>query len=182
MSPKFEIIEAKPFHCGQISRILRYEHQRQLMLLGISIHAQMRAIFDASYYRKAWMIDGKLAGLGGVEGSLMGSTGLIWMALSERAMRYPVAIVRTAREQLEAISVTKTELYTTVISDDPAAQRLAVFLGFQAADGGGGMAYSRDGRRTLLRYINDEPGLRVPVGRGYQIGMIRYAERPDAAG
>lgn len=173
MIPESQIIDAKPYHCGAMSRLLRYEHQRQLILMGLSVHAGLRATFDASYYRKAWMVDGRLSALWGIIGSTLGTEGLVWLAIAERATRYPLSIVKLARQQLEEISTLKAELFTTVISDDPAALRLAVFLGFRAADGGmGGAVSSRLGRRTMLTYVRDEPGLRVPTGTGYQIGMI----------
>ena len=147
---EFQIIEAKNRHVGQISRALRHDHMREFLLLNVDVHRQLNIIYNNSYYRRAWTIDGKLAGLGGVEGSTMSPTGLIWLALSQRAMRYPVAVVKEARRQLAEISATKKVLETTVIAGDETAQRFALYLGFSArGEGPNGRACSRDGRRDV---------------------------------
>jgi hypothetical protein len=61
----------------------------------------------------------------------------------------PIALVKEARRQLGEITVAKRELATTIIGEDEAAKRLAVFLGFHVADEGPGKtAYRRPKKRT----------------------------------
>ncbi len=180
MSPCFQIVEGKAFHCRRIARVLRYEHQRHLFALNVDVVGELRSIFNGSYYRRAWLIDGQLAGLGGVEGSWASTSGRIWLALSERATKYPVAIMRELKRQLEEISLTKKELFTTVIEGDTAAHRLAVHVGFHpAGEGPSGQAYSKAGRRSVLEYIANEPSLRRPAGGSYQVGLVWHPERVD---
>lgn len=174
MSPVFTIVEGKHKHCGRIARILRREQQEECLRRNISIHAEIRAMFDSSYFRKAWLIDGRIAGLGGVQGSMMSPTGLVWVALSQEAMKYPVAIVKEARHQLEEIMLTKIELTTSVSFHDEAAQRFAAFLGF----GVGGMppAFSRAGRRTMIEQMNSEGAPRTFAGSHWQIAVSLQRE------
>ncbi len=128
--PSFTLTEAKPYHCGQMIRLLRKSHRNALIALGVDQHRQLRTCFDGSAFRKAWMIDGKLAGLGGVLGTQLSSAGYIWLGVSEEAMKFPVTMVKTARQQLAEIMQTKRLLIATIFEDDKASARFAEALGF----------------------------------------------------
>lgn len=168
----FTIVEAKPWHCGAMSRLLRHEHRNAVAVLGIDSHRELRTLFDASAYRRAWLIDGKLAGLGGVTGSEMAAIGFVWLTLTEQGTHYPIAIVKEARRLLDEIMVTKRELATTILAGDHAAKRLAIFLGFHVShDGPGSPASTRFARRDLARFLDSNPELRIPIGTSYVIPM-----------
>ena len=174
---KFQVIEASMRHCGQMSRILRLEHQKALALVGVNTHREIRATFDESYFRRAWLIDGKLAALGGVRGSLLSPYGFVWLALSSEALKYPIQIVKTAQWQMRFILRTKKELYTTVLDDDASAKRFAVFMGFHVADEGeGSRAWSRPARRALVQYISQASDRRLPFGDSYVVAMGYHEE------
>lgn len=169
---EFSIIDARAYHCGQMARRLRVEHARCITLLGIATHYEMRRSFDESFFRRAWLIDGELSALGGVMGTTLQSAGFVWLALSQSALRYPVAIVKEARRQLAEIMLLKRELATTILPGDDAALRLAIFLGFHVSHGGlGDRAYSRAGRRTLAQYVETESACHVPIGDHHLIAM-----------
>lgn len=179
MPSTFQVIEAKPFMCGRMARLLRLEHQEGALRIGLDAHRGLRTTFDKSYYRKAWLIDEDLAALGGVQGTIMSPSGFIWLALSQKATRYPIAIVKEARRQLDEIMKTKLELHTTIIGGDEAAKRLVAFLGFHVADHGpGAPAETRYGRKRLIDHIDHEPALRIPFGSGYavMVGFHRMEE------
>jgi hypothetical protein len=121
-SPVFTVIEARPWHCGRMARLLRIEHASAIARLGIDSHRELSSRFGESAFRRAWLIDGELAALGGVTGPQMAAWGFLWLALSERARRYPVAIVKEAKRQLAEIMVVKRELATTILDNDAAAR------------------------------------------------------------
>lgn len=178
----FQIREARSYDCGRIARMLRPEHEAALVRIGVNTHREIRGTFSASYYRKAFLIDGKLAGIGGVMGSILSPFGFVWLALTDRATRYPMEIVREARRQLVEIMITKNELATTVAMDDPAALRLATFLGFHVADEGfGAPAETRVGRRTLREYIMANSDLHLSFnGRPFvRMGYHRSGDAPS---
>lgn len=128
----FQIIDAKPFHCGAMARALRGDHRRAVLALGVDVHRELRARFDASALRRAWLIDGQLAGLGGVTGMSLSAHGMIWLALAQEAVdRFPVAMMRTARAQLAQFMAIKRELVTVLLAGDAAAVRFALHLGFE---------------------------------------------------
>lgn len=154
---KFEVKEAKLFHCGEIIRQLREEHQRALITLGARPHRAIRSSFEDSYYRKAWFIDGTLCGMGGVCGSSLSTEGMVWLALTEEAMAHPLVAARTARRYLDALMVTKHRLFTHLIPEDKLAMRFAIRLGFELDHStpipvGNGtvlsVSYSRDAKRA----------------------------------
>lgn len=131
---RFEIIEGRPWHCGQIARTMRREHREAVACLGIDSHREISQRFEVSAFRRAWLIDGKLAALGGITGSAISGTGFLWLALSESATRYPVAIIKEARRQLDEILTVKNEIVTTILDMDEPARRMAIFLGFHGKD------------------------------------------------
>jgi|HubBroStandDraft_4_1064222.scaffolds.fasta_scaffold02149_4 hypothetical protein len=174
---EFSVILAKPWHCGQMARLLRSEHAQAIAMIGMDSHRELKKIFDVSLFRRVWLIDGALAGLGGVTGSTMSSEGFIWLALSNKARKYPVAVVKEARRQLAEIMEVKRELATTVLNGDTAAKRMAIFLGFHVSDyGPGAPASSREGRCRLSAYLEAEPDVRVPVGASFAIAMGYHRE------
>lgn len=128
--PSFTLTEAKPYHCGQMIRLLRRAHKNALIALGVDQHRQLRTCFDGSAMRKAWLIDGKLAALGGVLGTQMSAAGYIWLAVSEQATDYPMALVHMVKTELNAVMQTKRLLIATVFEDDKASARFAEAMGF----------------------------------------------------
>lgn len=171
--PSFTLTEAKEHHCGQMIRHLRLAHRNAMLALGGDMHAQLRTCFDASSYRKAWFIDGKLAGLGGVMGTQMSSAGYLWLAFTNNATLYPVALMKMVREQLDEIMQTHRMLITGVLQDDPAALRFADHMGFQKDRESNEIGYSVWIKRqpsmvaSLLygdeSYVSNENTTRIPA-------------------
>lgn len=128
--PRFNVIPARSYHCGQMARRLRAEHAAVVVKLGLNAHQELHERFIWSAFRRAWLIDGELAALGGVTGSPLETSGMIWLALSELATKYPVACVKEAKKQLAEIMATRHEITTLLLEGDEAARRFALALGF----------------------------------------------------
>ena len=168
--------EAKPYHCGQICRVLRYDHQIALARLGRNVHQELREVFDQSSERRSWFLNGRLAAVGGVTGSLAAATGYIWLAISEEAAQHQISVAREIRRYVDRVMATKRELATTIIGGDEHATKLAIFLGFHVEDDGpGASAITRIGRRHLANHLDRSPDIHIPVGGGYVIGMGYHA-------
>lgn len=170
---KIEIRDGERWHCGQIARTMRAEHHLLLLKKGVNVHREIRKKFDGSYYKRAAFVDGYLTALWGVEGSALSFTGLLWLVLSQYGTRFPLAVLRVAKEEIINISRMQHEVVTTVLPDDEAAHRLVVWLGFETPDGfGGGPAHNRQRRNNLLRYMANNSELVRDYGGGGQIGVI----------
>lgn len=172
-TPSFQIVQAKPWHCGAMARRLRPEHRQAVAMLGIDAHYELRDRFDDSAFRRAWLVDGQLAALGGVTGPAAAATGLVWLAVGFNALHHPVSIAREAQRQIVGLMRMKRELVTTLLPGDHAAMRMAVFLGFRPMSQNAGKWDIPRG--PLVRDIERDPDLRVPIGRGYGI-VVSYRE------
>ena len=153
---EFKIIDPPGHFCGKMIRILRSEHKDVLDRFGLNAHRELKSMFDSSAFRRAWVIDGELAALGGVSGSPLETASYVWVAFSQLARKYPVQLIKEARKQLRIVMATRKELVTTVLPEDEAAMRLAVFMGFHCAHTGRGQpALSKFSRRDLVSFIKE---------------------------
>jgi hypothetical protein len=173
--PTFEIVEAKAWHCGAMSRALRLEHQKAVAMIGLNSHRELRGMFDESIFRKAWLIDGRLAAVGGVTGPQVSSYGIVWLAFSSAATKYPMAMVKEARRQIEFIMQTKRLLISSILDGDDASERFAIFLGFVPAKEVDHTlpAETRYGRIEIARKLKEIEEVRVPLGTGY-VKLMAY--------
>lgn len=129
----FRVIEAREYHCGAIVRRLRENQRSALIGLGVNPHREIRRNFDASSFRRAWLVDGQLGAIFGVTGSALSTHGYCWLALSDLGARFPLEVVKETRRQIAVIMQTKRELITTLLPEDKVAFRFASWLGFEVA-------------------------------------------------
>lgn len=127
---RFERIEAKPLHCGQLARTLRTEHRRILSDMQVPTHHELRAAFDASIMRRAWLMDGVLSGIAGLTATAASSEGVLWLAITDEAAAHPFHVAREALRFLKEVMMTRRRVSTTMLADDKAGVQLAYFLGF----------------------------------------------------
>lgn len=170
--PKFEIIEARPWHVGQIVRIIRREHMDALDRTGANPHRELNAAFASSFVRKAWLVDGKLAALGGVCGSLMETEGVVWIAASKVVRKYPVHFVKATKSYLDQVMTVKTVLRAMILTDDETSLRFACFMGFHPQTGYfADSAQSQEGRKYLVRHIKANEDIHFKIGGGSVVSL-----------
>ena len=175
----FRIVDARLRHCGQMVRRLRLDHTMALLALGVDPHRDLRSRFSQSSIRRAWLIDGEVAAIGGVTGALAASEGFIWLAVSPLAARHRTEMVREARRQIAFLMATRRSLSTLLIGNDDAARRFAVFLGFRPVGQEYAAAESRWGRRWIIEAIEKDPDLRHSYGQSFVTPMVY--DRAEAA-
>lgn len=172
-----EIVPSKRYHCGRMLRVMRRDHILCLERMGVNVHRELRVAFENSSTCRTAFFDGEIAAMWGVMGSVLSPIGCVWMVLSERAMRRPLWVVKESRKQLADMIVGRHELVTTLLGDDPAAQRFAAFVGFHTGHSGPGKrAWSRQGRRVLVNHLQRDPELRLQYGNGYVVCMGWHPE------
>ena len=170
---RFEVVEGKAHHAGVVIRRLRAGDLAAMQAVGISramAHVELRRLFDASSFRKTWLIDGEVSAIGGVTGALLSGSGYIWLVLTENALRFPLEIIKEARRQIAQMMKTRTELTTTVLTGDETALRFSAFLGFRI-DGAHGID-----RRAQLRLFSEHPEMHIPFGTGFIVPLGYRAE------
>lgn len=129
--PEFSVVPAKLHHCGMILRRLRTAHHGAIVRHGLSAHQALHNKFRETRFPRAWLIDGSVAAVGGVAGSALSPVGELWLAATEEALRYPAAMIREARRQIEEAMTTRHQLIASILDGDVAAFRFAMFLGFE---------------------------------------------------
>ena len=177
-----ELIPGRRHHCGKLARALRAEHRECLERIGNNVHQALRAAYDGSSEAHTLLINGRISVMGGISGAMLAPYGIVWIAMTQEATRYPIAVIKVLRQQLAKAMVVRRELRTIVLGEDEAAKRLAIFMGFFVSEEGlGRAALSHFSRRSLARYIETEPDVRLPAGTGYAIAMGYRGEATDGA-
>lgn len=162
MTLEIEIREAKPWHCGAALRRMRQEHITVLKQIGCELHQDLAAMLRKSFDARAGFINGRLAGLWGVDGGLSCNTGFVWLVLTEEAALHPLAVVKTAKAELRRMLETYTELTAAIMAPDEPSLRLALALGFRSGT-------VRASRAETMRHLRESDEVRLPVGNTFVI-------------
>jgi hypothetical protein len=171
MTACHEIVPASIRHIRPMSRRLRVAACITLERFGQDPRRALHRAFIASNYCRTALIEGKPVAMWGVCGALMSNVASVWLVIAEDIVNLPLAIVREARAELAHVMNNYHELVTTVLPDDAAAVRFALYLGFQGGE--------EDDASRKVRYegIMTDPKYRIPVGDSYVIGL---GYRPEA--
>ena len=108
--------------------------------------------------------------MGGITGSRLSTQGVAWLVLAEEFRNHPVTVVRHAKRLLKQEMRTRSELAVTILLEDDAALRFAIYLGFHVShDDDGAPATNRRSRARLARYVRSKRDVHIQVG---QISVI----------
>jgi hypothetical protein len=126
----------------------------------------LHRVFLASFYCRTALIEDKPVAMWGVTGTLLGEQAYVWLVISDEIAGMPYAIVREAKRELATIMQDYSEIATTVLPDDDAAIRFAIYLGFHDRHDDRHL-----NRRETEREIRSDPRNRIPIGDSYVIGL-----------
>lgn len=112
------------------------------------------------------MVDGIPAAMWGVRGTLLGDTAMVWVVMSEAVKSLPMSLMRETRKVMGDITSRYRVVHATVLPNDEAAIRFALYLGFHAGDG--------SHQERAVKLLAD-PEKRIPIGDGYVIELC-YGE------
>ena len=171
MTAHHEIVPASIRHIRPMSRAMRAAACITLERFGQDPRRSLHRAFIASNYCRTALIDGKPVAMWGVVGALMSNVASVWLVIAQDIVGLPLTIVREARNELAHAMANYHELTTTVLPDDEAAVRFALYLGFHGCDGD-------DDAPRKMRYddLMTDPRHRIPVGDSYVIGLGYRAE------
>lgn len=163
----YVVIPASVRHVRPMAAQLRAAACVMLQGFGFNPREALRRAFVASSYCRTAMKDGRPIAMWGVKCGLIADAGMVWLVLSDAVTHMPVAIVREARAELAKVMETLSEVAITVLPDDAAAIRFAVYLGFHDRDADD----KPPSRRELCDAIMADPKYRVPIGDSYVIAL-----------
>lgn len=162
----YSIVPASVRHIRPMSQCMRSAAAVALDGYGFNPREALRRAFVGSFHCRTALIDDKPAAMWGVAGPLLGNSAYVWLVLSEEIRRMPRAIVREAKAELERVMDDRREVLTTVLPEDGAAIRFALYLGFR------GDEEDDDVEHDILT----NPKYRIPVGDRY---LIRLGYHPN---
>lgn len=176
---ELEIRDARVYHVGRLVRRLRDEQLNAWAEIGCDPHQELRQAYAQSYFCRTAFLEGEIFAMWGCGGTFLSSRGVVWLGITKLAERYPLLLIKETRRQLADMMVTKHELATMILNGDEAGKRFAAFLGFGADHTFlGRPAHSRWARRSLKRYIDSSPDLRIPYGKSFFVRMEYAGDHP----
>jgi hypothetical protein len=162
-----EIVEAKIHHCGLMGRRMRKVHRNILESGGLSPYRELMLMFGQSSFCRSAFFDGRIVAMGGITGSILATHSVAWLVLAEEFRNRPVTIVQHARRFLKQQMQTRSALAATILLEDDAALRFAVYLGFHVFrddDGDGAPATNHRSRARLAHYVKSKRDIHIRVG------------------
>ena len=155
--PHFETIPAKRSHCSQMACRMRDDHREAIIGLGLDPFQEIAMAFDQTPNPTAWLINNKLAALGGVAGPpLLCPLGFAWLVVAEHAIRFRHPFVKVVKQQLDAVQKLHPILVTPLCPADKKSLRFAAFLGFAVE-----YAYLQDGLLFAVYGKNQRSGVKL---------------------
>jgi hypothetical protein len=128
-----EIVEARRTHILPIAAAMAAVEQ-DMAPGGRTYRVAIRGAFEASFYRRAALIDGRVVALWGVTDTSLSSDGEVWLALTEAARTVPLTVARVAMREIRRLLAVKIELRCRIVCSDVRAIRFARHLGFDIRD------------------------------------------------
>lgn len=168
----YSIVPGSVRHIKPMASRMRAAACITLQDYGYLPRAALHRVFVRSLYCRAALVDGRPVAMWGVVGTLLNETAYVWLVMSDEIAHIPRTIVREAKRELAGIMKGYREIAATVLPDDDAAIRFAVYLGFHDRDD-----EADDGtRKATAREIRENPRHRIPVGDQFVIGLGYHSE------
>lgn len=141
MKHKIEILPSVAADVYRLAANLRDADRNEVEALGIEPRAGIRKSFRHAILRKTYYVDGEIAAMSGLCGSMLGDVGDPYLMTSLLVERVPVSFVKLARIGIEEMLQHKSRLENYVIAEYRGACRLIEVLGFtlEAPEPGGPM-------------------------------------------
>lgn len=130
----YEIVPASVLHVKSLSARLRPAACATLQNLGIDVRQSLRRAFVSSPYCRTVLLDGRPEAMWGMQAPALSDRAVVWAALSDTAVKFPLAVVRRARNELASMKERVGTLYAAVSKDDQRAVLFARSLGFAPHD------------------------------------------------
>ncbi len=165
MSQSYTVEPASVRHIRPMAKHIRAAAAITLQGFGFEPRVALHRAFVASRYCRTALMDGEPIAMWGVKGSMLDEVAFVWLVLSDGVTHMPVAVVKEAQAELAKIMESVDEVAITVLPDDEAAIRFAVYLGFHDRDD------IRLSRRELVKAIMADPQYKVPIGDSFVVAL-----------
>lgn len=131
MLPRYEIVEARLEHLRALIPLLRDGDRAEVEVTSIPARHLLFGLWRSSLVRRAALVDGEVAAVWGMSGSLAASEASVYLLTGRAIERIPLAFYREARRELRAMLETRRSLVCDVLADYTRAVRFFEMLGFE---------------------------------------------------
>lgn len=124
------IAEAKIGHAGMIARRLRAADREEILALYGDCRKAIRHCFMVSCIRRVAFVDGEIAAMWGVTGTLLSQTANVWLVTTPAIERIPFSFAKEARRELAEFMETREAVRGHVFAGYERAVRFMKMMGF----------------------------------------------------
>lgn len=133
--PEILIVDAQPSHVAFLRQNLRQDDANEILRLGVSIEKALWRSYRNSVYRKSIFVNGRIAAMCGVYGSMLSDSGIVWLLTSNEVYRVsPLKFTRIYQEHVEEMLKVFDKLENYVDNEYTSAIRMLDIVGFNIGE------------------------------------------------
>ena len=130
---KIEVKPARRYCCGRMARLVI--NQAGDRLGTGSSHRSLVERFEESSVCRALYVDDRLVALGGLRGSLLSISAVLWLAIAPFPKTALRPVLQELHRQLEDCAKTRSQIFSTLVVGDKISEKFAQYFGFVPING-----------------------------------------------
>ena len=134
MKHNYEIVESKGSHVAMLERLMRENDRIEVTCMGMAPRKALWSSFRTSIMRKTAFVDGDIACMWGLGGSLLSGIGNPWLLTGHAVERLPVTFIRHIRHETDGMLGIFPKLHGYVIDSYGQALRMLKLAGFDLSE------------------------------------------------
>lgn len=126
-----DIVPATESHIIELRKNLRPEDEREIKNFGLCVRKILWTTFHETRHPMAVLVDGKIAGVFGCAGTIIGEIGRPWMLATPIADKYPLQFALLYRQEIKKMLKLYPVLENVVDATYHKAIKLMEIMGFE---------------------------------------------------
>lgn len=131
--PNIETVETTPLHLRMMSEAMESASAETAVKMGLTPLKALWSSYRQSIICKSAFIDGKLAAIWGVSGSMFGDTGRVWLVLTPETQQYPFRVAFRYRKEINKMLDMFPILEEYVPEGNEKSIRMLELMGFKVS-------------------------------------------------
>lgn len=130
MMPKVEVVPATIAHAYALARCLRDDDRAEIEAAGEGARISLRRCFRSSVMCKTAFVDGEIACMWGLAGTMLSDVGHPFLLTAAPVERAPLALIRIGKDEVKKMLWHRAHLYDYVAARYTRAIGLLEMFGF----------------------------------------------------
>ena len=131
--PTITTLETTPLHLRMMSEAMESASAETAVKMGLTPLKALWSSYRQSIICKSAFIDGKLAAIWGVSGSMFGDTGRVWLVLTPETQQYPFRVAFRYRKEINKMLDMFPILEEYVPEGNEKSIRMLELMGFKVS-------------------------------------------------